>query len=123
MHVGAGNAADHVVGADLAGRWLIETGRIAHHAFDQMVQNGERDVDQQQAGDRFVDAAIVPQRAGEHDPQPTADDSSAHHRELHGNRRHRRQRERGARRGQGSDQQRAFAADDDEAELCRQRAA
>src|SRR6267142_3887723 len=39
MHIGAWNAADHVGGADFAGRRLVEAGRIAHRALDQMVED------------------------------------------------------------------------------------
>jgi hypothetical protein len=49
MHVSAGNAADHVGRADFAGRRLVETGRVAHHALDQMVEDRKTDIDQQQA--------------------------------------------------------------------------
>ena len=46
MHVGAGNAADHVGCADLAGRRLVEAGGVAHHALDQMVEDRKADIDQ-----------------------------------------------------------------------------
>jgi hypothetical protein len=62
MHVGAGDRADHVGGADLAGRRLVEAGGVAHRALDQMVEDRERDVDQQQARNRFIDAAVLPER-------------------------------------------------------------
>ena len=42
MHVGAGNAADHVGGADFAGRRLVEAGGVAHRALDQMVEDRKR---------------------------------------------------------------------------------
>ena len=50
-------------------RRLVEACRIAHRPLDQVVEQGERDIDQQQAGDRLVDAALVTQRAGQRDPQ------------------------------------------------------
>src|SRR5216684_3400538 len=68
------DAKAHDLGrADLAGRWLVEAGGVAHHALDQMVEDGERDIDQQQARNRFIDAAVLAKPAGEHDPQPAAD--------------------------------------------------
>ena len=121
MHVGAGNAADHVGGADFAGRRLVETGRIAHRALDQMVEDREPDIDQQQARDRLVDAAILPERARKRDPEPAARDAGANHRNLHHQRRRPRHGQSDRGRGQGADQQRAFAADDDHAELRGQR--
>jgi hypothetical protein len=45
MHVGAGNGSDHVGGADLARRRLVEARGVAHRALDQMVEDGERDID------------------------------------------------------------------------------
>src|SRR4030081_1451750 len=52
---------------------MVGGGGIAHNALDQMVEDGERDVDQQQARNRFIDAAVLTKPAGEHDPQPAAD--------------------------------------------------
>ena len=39
MDVGAGDRADHVGGADFARRRLVEAGRVAHRALDQMVED------------------------------------------------------------------------------------
>ena len=69
VNVGAGDAPDHVGGADLAGRGFVERGRVAHRPFDEMVEDGDGDVDQQQARDRLVDAAVVAQAAGKRDPR------------------------------------------------------
>jgi len=60
MHVGAGDRADHVRGADLTRRRLVETRGIPHHAFDEVIENRDRDVDEQQARYRLVDTAILP---------------------------------------------------------------
>ena len=123
MHVGAGNRADHVGGADLARRRLVEAGRIAHRALDQMVEDRERDIDEQQAGDGLVDAAIVAQAAGQRDPERRPRHAGDRHRHLHHERRRVGQQQRGRGRGQRADQQRALAADDHHAELRRQRRA
>src|SRR5947207_2503910 len=52
----ARNAADHIDGADLARRRLVEAGRVAHRALDQIVEDRQRDIHEQQARNRFVDA-------------------------------------------------------------------
>src|ERR1700722_17264428 len=49
MYVGTGYRSQHVGGADLACRRLVEAGGVAHHALDQMVEDRQRDVDQKQA--------------------------------------------------------------------------
>ncbi len=117
MHVGARDRADHVGGTDLAGRWLVETGRVAHRALHQMIEDRERDIDQQQTRDRFVDAAKLPKPAREHDPETSAQHAGAYHRELHHYRRCPLQHQRCTGGGQGANQERPFAADDDHAEL------
>ncbi|MGY3573658.1 hypothetical protein ACVMB1_000862 [Bradyrhizobium sp. USDA 4504] len=123
MHVGAGNGADHVGGADLARRRLVEARRIAHRPLDQMVQNRKRDIDQQQARDRLVDPAILPQAARQRDPEAAADHARDHHGDLHHDRRRALHRQRRRGRRQCADQKGAFATDDHHAELCRQRRA
>ncbi len=123
VNVGAWNGTDHVDGADLARRGLVEARRITHRPLDQVVEHRERDIDQQQARNRFVDAAILAQGSGQHDPQTTADHARAGHRHLHHQRRRGLQRQRCAGGGQRADQKSAFAADDDHAELRRQRRA
>jgi hypothetical protein len=59
----------------------------------------------------------VLQATGERDPRPAHRHGREHHRTLHHERRRAREEQRGRGRGQRSHQQRAFAADDDEAEL------
>src|ERR1700737_692990 len=83
MHVGAGYRSDHVGGADLPRRRLVEAGRVAHRPLDQMVEDRESDVDEQQAGDRLVDAAVLTKPARQRDPKPAADHAGSSHRELH----------------------------------------
>jgi hypothetical protein len=117
MHVGTGNAADHVGGADLARRRLVEAGGIAHHALDQMVQDRERDIDQQQAGNRFIDAAVLPQAPRQHDPEAAADHPGTNHRNLHDQRRRPWHRQRRAGGGERADQERAFTADNHHTQL------
>ena len=88
-----------------------------------MIEHGERDVDQQQAGNRLIDAAVLPQASREHDPEAAAKHSGAYHRGLHDERGRPWHRERRRRRRECADQERAFAADDHHAELRRQRRA
>src|SRR5579863_7326701 len=76
MHVGAGDRTHHIGRADLARRRFVEAGRIAHRALDQMVEDRQRDIDEQQARYRFIDAAILTKSAGEHDPEPAGDHAS-----------------------------------------------
>ena len=123
MHIGAGNGPDHVGGADLARRRLVQARRIAHRPLDQMVEQRERDIDQQQAGDGFVDAAVVLQAARQRDPGAADRHAGKRHCHLHDQRRRTLQQQRGRGCGQRPHQQRAFATDDDEAELRRQRRA
>ena len=120
MDVGAGNRADHVDGADLARRRLVEAGRIAHRSFDQVVEDGKRDVDEKQARDRLVDPPVVAQSARQHDPQSPADHAGAGHAELYRKRRGPLHHQRGGGGEKGADQKGAFAPDDDHAELCGQ---
>ena len=56
-----GMCRQHVGLADRQGGGLVEAGRIAQRALDQLVHDRDRDVGDQQAGDRLVDAAIVAQ--------------------------------------------------------------
>ncbi len=120
MHVGAGNGADHVGVADRPGRRLVETRWIAQRPLDEMVHQCDGDVGQQQAGDRFVDAAPLAQRAGQRNPQA----ARSHRRHRHGELDHQRRSVcrgnacRGCR--DAAHDQRAFVADDDEAEARRQ---
>jgi len=46
------------------GSTACEACRVLHRALDQMVEDRKRDIDQQQARDRLVDAAILPKRTG-----------------------------------------------------------
>jgi hypothetical protein len=82
-----------------------------------MIEDREADIDQEQARDRLVDTAVLPERARKRDPEPAAHDAGANHRNLYQQRRRPRHGQGDRCRGQGSDQQRAFAADDDHAEL------
>ena len=50
-------------------RRLVEAGRIAHRAFDAVLEQRDRDVAQQQAGDGLVDAPPLPQHARQRHPQ------------------------------------------------------
>ena len=77
--IGAGDRADAVGIADRHGRRLVGRGRIAQRALDEEVHDGDGDVGEQQRGDRLVDAAIVPQPAGEADP----DRADQHRRDRH----------------------------------------
>ncbi len=123
MHVGARNGAEHIGGADLARRRLVQARRIAHRPLDQLVEDRKRDIDQQQARDRLVDAAIVLQAPGQRDPQPASRHAGHDHGELHDDRRRIRQRQRRRGGGERAHEQRALAADDHESELRGQRGA
>jgi hypothetical protein len=88
-----------------------------------VVEDRKRDVDEQQARNGFVDAAILSECAGEQYPQAAADHAGGDHRELYDERRGCGHCERDRRGGERAHQERAFAADDDEAQLRRQRRA
>ena len=68
MHVGAGDFADHIGVADRLGRGLVGVARVAQHAFDEEVHDGDADIGQQQRRNGLVDAARVAQIAGDADP-------------------------------------------------------
>ena len=123
MDVGAGDRADHVGGGDRLRRGLVEARGIAHRPFDEMVQERDGDIDEEQAGDRLVDAAIMAQAADQRDPGAAREHAGASHGELDRERRATRQREPGGGRRQPADDEGALAADDDHAELRRERGA
>ena len=112
--------------ADGPRRRLVQAGGIAHRAFDQVVEQRDGDVGQQQAADRLVDAAPV--RAARRRarsrrrrrPCPAiaiADVHDDRRRAVIGERQARRHR------GEAAEDQRAFAADDHQPQLRRQRGA
>jgi hypothetical protein len=86
-----------------------------------MIEQRQRDVDEQQARDCFVDAAVLPQRARQRDPQAARNHAGAGHGDLHRERGRAGQRQRGAGRSQRPHQQRTLPADNHHAELRRQR--
>ena len=65
-----GRLTEHVRLADGGGRRLVQARRIAQRPLDEVVEERDRDVGEQQARDRLVDAAVLAQRAGERDPEP-----------------------------------------------------
>ena len=103
-------------------RRLVERGRVAQRAFDQMVHQRDGDIGQQQAGDGLVDGAVVAQRSRRRRSRcrrrpcrrcpsatmPTKDGAPA-------------TRDGHRRGGDAAEHERALAADDDEAEPRRQR--
>ena len=112
MDLGTGHCADHVGIADRRRGRLVEAARIAERPLDELVQNGDRDVVQQQAGNRLVDAAPVAQCPDQCDPQAAGDDPRRGHRQQRRNRRRAVQRDAGHRRKQAADHKGALAADD-----------
>ena len=64
-------------------RRLVEARRIAHHAFDELVEHGDGDIGQQQGRDRLVDAAPMAQRARHGDPRRAGDHAGDRHDGLH----------------------------------------
>src|SRR5438067_539727 len=59
------------------------TGGIAERPLDQLVEHRDRDVGQEQARDRLVDAPVVAQGPGEADPGPADRHGARRHRDLH----------------------------------------
>ena len=116
MHVHAGQRADHVGLADGQRRGLVQAGRIAQRAFDDVVHQRDGDIGQQQAGDRLVDAAIVAQRTGEPDPDTAGDHpGNGHAQQHHDGRRAQQGHGHGGGR-QPAHHQRSLAADHHQAE-------
>ena len=78
-----GSVPEHVGVADRGGRGLVQARRVAQRALDEVVEQRDRDVGEQQAADRLVDAAVLAQRAGQRDPAaPPAIMPADGHRQL-----------------------------------------
>jgi hypothetical protein len=92
----------------------------SHRALDQIVEDRQRDVDQQQARDGFVDAAVLAQRARERDPEAAGQHAGDRHHEIDDQRRRPLKDERRRGRAQCAHQQSPLTADDHHAELRRQ---
>jgi hypothetical protein len=60
------------------GRRLVQAGRVAQRPFDPVLEQADGHIGQQQAADGFVDAAVLPQPARQHDPQRTGRRTGAH---------------------------------------------
>jgi hypothetical protein len=118
--VAADGADAQLIGQRQRGRF-VQAGRIAQRALDPVLEQGNGQVAQQQAGDGFVDAAPLPQPARQRDPHRAGQGGGQQqHRRARAARRQRQGiRQRGS--GQAAQHQRAFAADDGEPGARRQR--
>ena len=73
VHVHARDVADAERVVDCGGRRLVQARRVAQRSLDDLVHQGDGDIGHQQAGDRLVHPAILPERADRADPD-AADD-------------------------------------------------
>ena len=90
---------------------------VAHHAFDEEVHDRDADVSQQQRRDGLVDAARVPEIAGDSDPDGADNERGRHHDGDYDDRRDGADHRHGdRRRGEAAEHQRAFATDHDQAD-------
>ena len=121
MYVHPEETAEHVGVANRMSRRFVKAARIAQQAFDEMIEQGYRDIGQQQTGDGLVDAAVLPKRTRECDPQPAQQHGEQRHCQLHQDRWHAAEIMPRDGRGQSAEYQRAFAADDHQPCLRRQR--
>ena len=103
-------------GAIGAGRRLVQARRVAHRTLDEVVQQGDRDVVEEQAADRLVDSAERAQRSGEGDPAAADGEPRRGHRHRDEQRREIAEAEAAGGRRQPADDERAFASDDHEPE-------
>ena len=111
MHVPPRHIADAQRLIKRCGRWFIQAGRIAQGPLHQMVHQRNGDIGHQQAGNGFIDPAIVPQRP--HGPNPER--ANAHPSQQHDRQRHKggcaRQQNPGITRANAAQHDRPFAAD------------
>ncbi len=117
VDVGARDAADHIGGTDCGCGWLVEACRIPHGALDKMIEDRERDRDEQQARNRLIHTAVMAQAPGERDPKPATRHSGKRHCDLNEHRWRRRHHQRRSGRRERANQERTLSADDHHAEL------
>ena len=106
-----------------AGRRHVAGSRVAERSLDKVVHQGNRDVRHEQAGDGFVDAAEMPQKADGADPGPASQGGDGHHAadpEYPGQRRVQHREDAG---GHAAKHDSPLATDHDHAETGRQRRA
>ena len=122
MHVHAGDGADAEGRVDGQRGGLVQARRVAQRSLDDLVHERDGDIGQQQARDRLVDAAILPERADAADPErrPTSAAASA----ISGSTMNAGKPVSGgatARRRKAAEHDGSLAADDDQPEPRRQR--
>ena len=90
---------------------LLRLAGIAQRALDEVVEHGDGDIGEEQARDRLVHAAVLPERAGQRDPEPARDHPRDGHRQLDCHRRRAGQEMPGDGGGEAAEHERPFAAD------------
>ena len=68
MHIGAHDSGYAQTFIERTGGRFVQRARVAHGAFDQLLENRNRHVGQQQAADGLVHAAKLAQRTGQGNP-------------------------------------------------------
>jgi hypothetical protein len=118
VDVEARELAQHVDVANRGGRGLVEARRIAQRTLDDVVEDGDGDIGEEQARDRLVHAAVLPERAGQRDPETARDHPRDGHRQLDCHRWPAREQMPGDGGGEAAEHECPFAADHHQPGLC-----
>jgi len=79
MHVGIAQGGQQVLIANGEAGRLIQAAGIPHRAVHEVIEDGDRDVVHEEAANRFIDRALIPEQRHQCDPKPPTNHSSEHH--------------------------------------------